>query len=79
MITETNATEVEVWVKRQGQSPIRIWNQNDIPLPYGASDPYGHNALICSIYHNEWSSSLPLYHRYDQIIFSKNFIPWPQV
>jgi hypothetical protein len=74
-----NDTLVEVWVAGPGQKQYtKIWQQPGVDLPFDAG-PAGHNALICSIYHNGTSMPTQFYHRYDQIIFSKQMIPCPQV
>jgi hypothetical protein len=79
-VTEDKNTIVRVWVANQGQtSYTKIWDQTTVALPYGVDKPWGHNALICSIYQNGYSFAQAFYHRYDQIIFSKQFIPCPQV
>ena len=73
-------TLVEVWVAAPGQKQFtKIWSQPGVDLPFDPDYPQGHNALICSIYHNGENMPQQFYHRYDQIIFSKQFIPCPQV
>lgn len=75
--TARSDTIIEVWAARFGQtSYIKIWSQLNVPLPFDVL--WGHNALICSIYHNGENMPIQFYHRYDQLIFSKNFIPCPQ-
>lgn len=66
----------EVWAARYGEtSYTKIWSQ----LFRGNFDGFwGHNGVIAAIYQNNASMS-EFYHRYDQIIFSKNPIPCPQV
>jgi hypothetical protein len=72
-----NDTLVEVWMARAGQtSYMKIWDQPNVDLPFDVQ--YGHNAVICSIYHNGENMPLQFYHRYDQMIFSRQFIPCPQ-
>lgn len=74
-----NNTLVEVWVAGPGQTQyVKIWNQPGVDLPFDANHPNGQNALICSIYQNARNMPRQFYHRYDQIIFSKQFIPCPQ-
>ena len=73
-------TLVEVWAAAPGQKQFtKIWSQPGVDLPFDPDYPQGHNALICSIYHNGENMPQQFYHRYDQIIFSKQFIPCPQV
>lgn len=75
--TARSDTIIEVWAARFGQtSYTKIWSQLNVPLPFDVL--WGHNALICSIYHNGENMPIQFYHRYDQLIFSKNFIPCPQ-
>jgi hypothetical protein len=75
--TANNDTLVEVWIAREGAtSYTRIWSQPGVDLPFDVQ--WGHSALICSIYHNGENMPVQFYHRYDQIIFSKQFIPCPQ-
>jgi len=72
-------TVVQVWAAHPGEtSYTKIWDQNDVNLPFGSGNPFGHNALICSIYENGKSFSSDVYHRYCQMIFSHNVIPVPQ-
>lgn len=76
-MTGNNDTLVEVWIARAGEtSYTRIWSQPGVDLPFDVQ--WGHNALICSIYHNGANMPIQFYHRYDQIIFSREFIPCPQ-
>lgn len=71
-----NDTLVEVWVAEEGVTTYtKIWGQAGVDLPFDMQ--YGHNALICSIYHNGENMPVQFYHRYDQLIFSKQFIPCP--
>jgi hypothetical protein len=75
-----NDTLYEVFAARYGETSYRrIWHQ-----PGGVADfdiEYGWNALIASIYHNGASSDdmTAFYHRYCQMIFSKQIIACPQV
>lgn len=71
-----NDTLVEVWVAPAGvTSYIKIWDQPTVDLVFDSF--HGHNAIIASIYHNG-DSMTDFWHRYDQMIFSKSFIPCPQ-
>ena len=73
-----NDTLVEVFVAGPGETEYtRIWHQPGVDLPF-SGDPQGHNAVICSVYHNGLNMS-EFWHRYDQLIFSREFIPCPQV
>lgn len=70
-------TIVQVWAAHAGEtSYTQIWNQNDVKLPFDVIE--GHSAVICSGYQNGLSFDTDVYHRYCQLIFSKNFIPCPQ-
>jgi hypothetical protein len=70
-------TQIEVWAQKQGERGYtRIWNQLNLNLYYDIE--YGHNALICSIYHNG-ATMTEFNQRYTQIIISKEFIPPRQV
>lgn len=77
-----NDTAVTVWAARAGQkSYTKIWDRRNYNFDFqnnlGAFN--GWNALICSNWHNSWAGGPPLWVRWDQIIFSKSFIPCPQV
>jgi hypothetical protein len=70
-------TLVEVSVARAGATSYTpIWRQPGVDLPFDVQ--YGHNALIASIYHNGENMPVAFYHRYDQMIFSRQFIACPQ-
>lgn len=77
-------SRVVVYAARQGEtSYTKIWDlvmsfPFENQAPDGASLPQGWNALILSAYQNGQQNG-EFYHRYDQIIFSKQFIPCPQV
>lgn len=74
-------TLVEVWAQETAGGAVqRVWNQPGVELPYGASDPFGINALICSGYMNRFGGNrinTQFYHRWTQIIFSQQPIPFP--
>lgn len=75
-------TLLEVWFAEDGDTQYtRLWSQSNVPMPFTTGVPFGHNAMIASGYMNgtEASINTDFYHRYDQIIFSKNTIPCPQV
>ncbi len=71
-------SRIEVYAAHQGETTFtKIWDMvwvND----YGSGNPFGYNALICSTYNNGNNCPSDFWHRYDQIIFSKSFIPCPQ-
>lgn len=76
-VTPNPNTTVEVWAARPGETAYTlITSQSNITLPFDVQ--WGHNALMCSTYQNN-SSMTQFYHRFAQIIFSKSFIPCPQV
>jgi hypothetical protein len=71
-------TVVEVWAAHPGETTYtKIWDQRNVNLPFDVIE--GHGALICSGYMNGQNFGTDFYHRYCQLIFSKNFIPCPQV
>jgi hypothetical protein len=73
-------TLVRVFVAEEGATKYtKIWDQPGVDLPFDADHPFGHNALICSIYHNGDSMPVQFYHRYSQMVFSRDFIPCPQI
>lgn len=73
-------TVVRVWKAEWGEtSYTKIWDQDDVDLPYAAGHPFGHNAIICSGYQNQIDFTEEVWHRYAQIIFSHDFIACPQV
>jgi hypothetical protein len=75
----SGGTHVRVWAARYGETAFtKIWDQPDVDLPFDASFPFGHNALICSVYHNG-ATMTEFWHRYCQIIFAHQFIACPQV
>jgi hypothetical protein len=75
-----NDTRVEVWVAHWGEtSYTKVWDQSNVDLPFAAGHPFGHNALICAGWMNSIVFSQDVYHRYCQIIFSKQSIACPQV
>lgn len=76
--SDVSETAFKVWIARSGaKSYTRIWDTRIVPLSYDYDN--GHNALILSSYMNNVVSSVPWHTRYDQIIFSKQLIPCPQV
>jgi hypothetical protein len=80
-----NETRFEVWAAHPGEtSYTKIWDCT-YPARYDSSgntvggvDRPGWNAMLCWIYHNGAEMS-EFWQRFDQIIFSKQFIPCPQV
>ncbi len=76
-LNSNNDTIVQVYAAHPGETQYtKIWDQNDVDLPYETIE--GHGALICSSYMNGFTFSRDIYHRYCQLIFSKEFIPCPQ-
>lgn len=71
---------IAVYAARQGEKAYtKIWDETY--AIFHSTSPLiaeGYNALICSIYQNG-SNNSEFWHRFDQIIFSKQFIPCPQV
>lgn len=75
-----NDTLIQVFVAEFGDLVYRrIWHQTNVDLPYGAGRPFGHNAVICSSFTNGLNVGTAFYHRWTQMIFSKEFIPCPKV
>lgn len=73
---------IEVWAARQGQlSYTKLFEKFDLAWYYASYlHPTGAFNSICpSGYMNGISAIMGWYHRYDQIIFSQQFIPCPQV
>jgi hypothetical protein len=75
-------TTIEVYAARYGATEFtKIWSQDDVPMPY--DDPNGmakgYGAAIMSNYQNGFERTIELNVRYCQVIFSKSFIPCPQV
>jgi hypothetical protein len=75
-----NNTLVELYAAPDGELEFtRVWKQPGVDLGYNTGFPFGHNALICSGFHNGRDVGVEFYHRWTQIIFSKHFIPAPGV
>lgn len=73
-------SRIRVYAAHEGQTNYtKIWDMT-WKNGYEAGDlvARGYNALICSTYQNALKNS-EFWHRYDQIIFSRAFIPCPQV
>lgn len=72
-----NSTLLEVWAAKEGEtSYTKIWSQE-----YGLSGYEARNglqALILGGYNNSASFPQQFFHRFAQVIFSRNFIPCPQ-
>ena len=69
-------TIVRVYAANEGQSSYtKIWDLV-ISLNYDFSN--GYNALLTSTFNNNSDMPQEFWHRYTQIILSKNFIPCPQ-
>lgn len=74
-----NDTLIEVFAAKRGEKTFtRIWYQPNADLLYDRDHPQGHNAVHLSTYLNGLQGD-EMYHRYDQLIFSREFIPCPQV
>ena len=74
----SNATLLEIWAAHQGETTYtKVWNQE-----YGSGafeKRNGLQALLLAAYNNGANFPQQFYHRYAQVIFSKQFIPFPQV
>lgn len=83
--TGANRTRVEVWAAHEGEvSYAKIWDVtyaqgfSDGTNSVGAPNLPGWNALILAIYHNGSAfNTMAFNFDYDQVIFSKQFIPCP--
>ena len=75
--SSNNDTRIEVWAAHEGETQYtKIWDQPNANVPFDGVQ--GYNALICSAYQNAAETSVSIYHRFDQIIFSREFIACPQ-
>ena len=71
-------TLFEVYAAHPGETAYtRIWRQTFAVVEFEWNN--GWNAFIASTYNNGNNMRSDFYHRYAQIIFSKQFIPCPQV
>jgi hypothetical protein len=74
-------TVIETWAQEAPGGPVRrVWNQTNVPLPFDVRQ--GQNAVILSAYMNRFQGNrinTQFYHRWTQLIFSKQFIPFPTV
>ena len=71
-------TRVRVWAQKPGETEYtQIWNQRTVNLGYGAGEPFGHNALICSGY-QQTTMPTTVTQKWDELAFSKYPIrnPW---
>jgi len=70
---------IQVYGAHEGETVYtRIWD--DIYTNrYDSGYPFGYNALILSSYNNGNNCPSEFWHRWAQVIFSKEFIPCPQV
>ena len=72
-------TGITVWAARAGaQSYTKIWDRSNYQIN-GGSLFNGWNSFLPSIYYNDWTGGTQWYQRYDQIIFSTQFIACPAV
>jgi hypothetical protein len=63
-------TIVQCWAQNPGETGYtRVWDQDNIVLPFGVGEPEGHNAIICSGYMNG-KTMTEFFHRWDELIFS---------
>jgi len=70
-------SRIEVYAAHPGEtSYTRIWDEVFTNL-YDGTPPKGYNAIILAGYQNGLANS-EFWHRYCQLIFSRNFIPCPQ-
>ena len=77
-----NDTAFGFWLAKAGETSYTpIYDKQDWIWSFGENDstPYGWNAFKPWAYMNNVKAVNGWYHRYDQIIFSREFIPCPQV
>lgn len=75
-VNTNEQTLIQLYAAKQGETTYtKVWDQNNC-LPFDVH--YGHAAIILSVYNNGLSMT-EFWQRYDQLIFSKQFIPCPQV
>jgi hypothetical protein len=73
-------TIVRAWAAHPGDTDYtKIWDMDDANVPFESLRPNGYNAIICSQYLNGLSSANATYHRFADLIFSKEFILPPNV
>lgn len=73
----SDSTLLEIWAAHENDtSYTKIWHQEYGLGGYEARN--GLQALILGGYNNGRSFSQEFYHRFDQVIFSRDFIPCPQ-
>lgn len=78
-------TGIEVWVARYGDtSYTKVWEKFDYIWSFDATSPaygnlYGFNCLLFSQYMNQVNAGTSWWRRYDEVIFSTQAIPCPQV
>lgn len=81
-----NDTTFEMYIARSGETTYTpVYSKRDYVWSFGGDDPtpYGWNAFKPWAYMNAGSTTsdaaVGFYHRYDQIIFSRQFVPCPEV
>ena len=77
-----NDTTLRMWTANSGDtSYTKVYDKTDFVWSFGEFDstPYGWNAFKPWAYMNGVNAVEGWYQRYDEIIFSKEFIPCPQV
>jgi hypothetical protein len=84
--TGSNRTRVEVWAQRdltlfpaESGTWTKVWDVlMTVPFDTNGTNPLpGWNAIVMAAYHNGSSFSTSFQYDYDQLIFSKAFIPAP--
>lgn len=71
---------VQVWSALPGETAYtKIWDQDTVDVSFNESGGEGYNAFNASCYLNGQTYVTDIVHKFDQMIFSKNFIPCPQV
>lgn len=70
---------VQIWSARPGQtSYTKIWDQDTAAVGFPVPGEEGYNAFTASCFLNKIPITAEIEHKFDQMIFSKNFIPCPQ-
>jgi hypothetical protein len=76
-----NDTTVEVWVARANEwEYTKIWEKKDYVWSFGQNDPWprGFNSFAFNAFMNQVNATQAFYHRYTQVIFSRQYVPCPQ-
>lgn len=71
---------IEIWAARNGEtSYTKVYDKKDYRIQFDSSKPKAWNAFMLSGYMNNVPAATGWYHRYTQVIFSRQFIACPMV